>query len=419
MTKTALAHDICVCGAGPAGLAAALAVAAKGLAVTVLGQALPGAATTAAEPDTRTTAILGDGVTLLENISVWGALAGVSAPIAAIRVIDDRGGLLTAPEVLFQAGELDLPAFGYNVPNSALRAALLAAAERHPRITLVATEGVVQIVAGADDVILKTTENTSFATRLLIAADGRSSLAPRAAGIAMRTWTYDQFAIAASFGHSAAHDGISTELHRRPGPLTTVPLPDGADGARSGLVWVETPDEARRLMALDDEAFGGVLQRRLKGLLGDLRGVGRRATFPLGGAMATSVASHRIVLAGEAGHVLPPIGAQGLNLGLRDAAAIADAVAGCADGDPGGPDVMGTYARARASDLVSREIGIDLLNRSLLVDFLPVQAMRGLGLHALANSRTLRRAAMRAGLRGPGEVPTLMRRLAKTAGDVR
>ena len=127
--------------------------------------------------------------------------------------------------------------------------------------------------------------------------------------------------------------------------------------------------------------------------------------------MATTVAKGRVALVGEAAHVVPPIGAQGLNLGLRDAAALADAVAD-GGGDPGAPKVIEAYVRARAADLVSREIGIDLLNRSLLLDFLPVQALRGLGLHALANSRTLRRAAMQMGLKAPGPVPPLMRPLA-------
>ena len=133
--------------------------------------------------------------------------------------------------------------------------------------------------------------------------------------------------------------------------------------------------------------------------------------------MATVIAKARVVLVGEAAHVVPPIGAQGLNLGFRDAAALADAaadaVADAGGGDPGADGVLDAYARARAADLVSREIGIDLLNRSLLLDFLPVQALRGLGMHALANSRTLRRAAMQLGLSAPGIVPTLMRPLAK------
>ena len=427
------AHDICISGGGPAGLAVALALAAKGRAVTVLAQGLPcvvpEVASASGGPhlathspplarDTRTTAILGDGITLLQNLGVWDRLAAVCAPLTAIRIIDARGDWLTAPEVLFQAQELQRAAFGYapfgyNVPNEPLRAALLAVAAAHPAITLVPTRGVSAMLPGAGHVVIETSENTAFEARLLIAADGRGSIAPKAAGITMRSWSYGQVAIATSFGHGRPHGGASNELHRRTGPLTTVPLPDTPEGPRSSLVWVETPDAAARLMALDDTDFLVALRGALGGLLGPLHSVDRRGSFPIRGSMATSVAKNRIVLAGEAAHVVPPIGAQGLNLGFRDAAAIADAVADTHGGDPGAAAVMAAYARARAADLVSREIGIDLLNRSLLLDFLPVQAVRGLGLHALANSSTLRRAAMRIGLRGPGEVPSLMRALAK------
>ena len=402
-------HDICVIGGGPAGLAAALAIAARGGHVLVLAPGLD-APHPSAPRDTRTTAILGDGITFLINLGVWETLQPLSAPLEAIRIIDDRGGWLSAPEVLFQAREMELDAFGFNVPNEPLRAALLARATQMSGITLMATKGVISVVPSQDSVVLKTAEGKVFLARLVVAADGRQSIACAAAGIATRDWTYPQVAIALSFGHARPHLGVSTEMHRRAGPLTTVPLPDDADGPRSSLVWVETPEEAARLIALPDVAFAAALQKQMKGHLGAVRSTGRRGTFPIAGLMAVTSGKGRIVLAGEAAHVLPPIGAQGLNLGFRDAAAIADAVAGVPD--PGAPAVIDSYARARAADLVSREIGIDLLNRALLLNVLPVQALRGLGLHALANSRRLRRAAMQMGLAAPGAVPSLMRPLA-------
>lgn len=398
---------VIVVGAGPAGLAGALALAASGLPVTVLAPDIgPGALLRAS--DTRTTAILGDGITYLQNLGVWDAVASVSAPLTGIRIVDDRDGWLRAPEVLFTASEIGRTAFGYNVPNAALVASLLAAARDNPRMTLIETRGVVRAVVTADAVTLTTQEQQVFQAKLAVAADGRRSLVRAAAGIATRDWAYPQTAIAVSFGHDRGHDGISTEFHRRAGPLTTVPLPDDASGPRSSLVWVETPDEASRLMALDDRAFGVALEARLRGLLGPVRAIGRRGTFAIEGLMAVAAARGRVALLGEAAHVLPPIGAQGLNLGFRDGAALAEALSNAGD-DPGAPAVMAAYARARPSDLVSREIGIDFLNRALLSDLLPIQAARGLGLHALANSATLRRAAMQMGMSGPGLAPPLMR----------
>ena len=411
MTLATPSHDICVIGGGPAGLAAALAVASSGANVTVLAPAMgdPGAPNRR-PADTRTTAILGDGLTLLRNLGVWDDLAAVSAPLTGIRIVDDRGGWLRAPEVLFQATEMGLAAFGYNVPNEPLRAALLRQVIAHPAITCAETAGVTDVVPDVQVVTLKTAESQVFQTKLVIAADGRNSIARTAAGIATRAWSYPQVAIATSFGHARAHGGISTELHRRSGPLTTVPMPDDVDGPRSSLVWVETPDAAARLLALPDADFAAALDVHLGGVLGRVRGIGRRGSYSISGLMAVTSGKGRIALAGEALHVLPPIGAQGLNLGLRDAAALADATAGVAD--PGADAVIAGYARARAADLVTREIGIDFLNRTLLMDFLPVQALRGLGLHALANSRQLRRAAMMMGLQAPGAIPRLMQPLA-------
>lgn len=412
------AVEIAVIGGGPAGLAAALAIASCGWPVTVLVQDYSPSQTAALSAphcdarDTRTTAVLGDGIAFLDNIGVWQHLRPLSAALTGIRIVDDRGGFLTAPEVLFDARELDRADFGFNIPNDPLRIALLARAEAAANVTLVATAGVAHVAPSDEGVTLETREGGCFLARLVVAADGRHSVARHAAGIDTRSWDYEQVAIATSFGHTLPHRGISTELHRRAGPLTTVPLPDAPDGPRSSLVWIEKPDEVARLMALDDTGFLRHLEAQIDGFCGKLRFVARRASFPIRGMMAQELGRQRIVVAGEAAHVVPPIGAQGLNLGFRDAAAIADALGAPERGDPGATNVLDAYARARRPDLVSREIGIDLLNRSLLMDFLPVQALRGAMMHALANSRTLRRTAMQMGLRPPGAVAKLMRPLA-------
>jgi 2-octaprenyl-6-methoxyphenol hydroxylase len=178
------------------------------------------------------------------------------------------------------------------------------------------------------------------------------------------------------------------------------------------LIWVGPPDKIKRLIRLDDERFIEELAQRLDGLLGAISSAGARAEFKVAGLTADRLAARRTALVGEAGHVLPPIGAQGLNLGLRDAAALADCVAEAlrARRDPGGDEALDAYMRARQLDVMTRTFGVDLLSRSLLTSLAPLQAARGLVLHGLKALAPLRRAVMRVGLAPPTELPSLMRR---------
>jgi 2-octaprenyl-6-methoxyphenol hydroxylase len=394
--------EVAVIGAGSAGLAAALALSAVGAEVEIVAPAYDQAR---AEADRRTTALLPSSIEMLKNLGVWGLCNEQSAALEGVRIVDARGGLLRAPEVLFMACELGLASFGANIANFTLAAAFHAATCARG-VNWMATSAVVDVELGGEAARLALAEGGSLAAGLVAAADGRNSIARKAAGIATRTWAYDQVAIAATLSHTRPHASITTELHRRPGPLTTVPLPGNA----SSLVWVETPVEARRLMALDERSFVAELEGHLQGLLGSLGSLGPRASYPLAGLSALAMGQNRVALVGESAHVIPPIGAQGLNLGLRDAAALADCVgtARAQGRDIGGEETLSAYRGARAGDVLSRTLSVDLLNRSLLIDFLPVQALRGLGLHLLANLPPLRRLAMRSGLGAPGPLPRLM-----------
>jgi 2-octaprenyl-6-methoxyphenol hydroxylase len=332
-----------------------------------------------------------------------------------VRIADDRGGLVRAPEMLFTAAEIGLAHLGVNIPNSALLAALDAAARRAERITRIETAAVTALepisdaglAPGAAGVRLTLAEGGSIAASLAVAADGRASKAPAAAGIEVRAWFYPQTAVVTSFGHSRPHRDTVNELHRQAGPLTTVPLP----GPRSALVWVEAPEEARRLAGLGDAAFAAELEERLQGVLGRIGDVAPRAVYPLAGRRAARMGARRIALVGEAAHVVPPIGAQGLNLGLRDAATLADCVseAKARGEDIGGDAMLAAYDRARKLDVLGRSLSIDLLNRSLLASLLPVEALRTLAVHTLAGVPALRRLFMQEGAGVAGPLPSLMR----------
>lgn len=404
-------YDIAVAGAGPAGLAAALSFCASGLSVAVIA---PDEARR--PPDRRTTALLGDSVNLLRNLGVWAIAEAHATPLQGIRLVDDCGGLWRAPEITFQASELGLAAFGANIANVPLVEALLATAAEAPNLTRV-TGAVAGIAPDIDAITITLADGGRCEARLLVAADGRNSLIRNASNVAVECRDYPQAALAVSFAHAKPHQCVSTELHRRNGPLTCVPL----QGLASSLVWVENPDEADRLAKLDDADFCEVLEDALQGLLGRIHTPGPRGVFPLSVLTAEHMGRHRVALVGEAAHVMPPIGAQGLNLGLRDGAVLAEIVAEqMARGhDPGSPQTLNAYHRARFFDVVTRQVSIDLLNRSLLSDFLPPHALRGAGLHLLANIKPLREIVMRSGMGPYGTPPRLMRSAADGLAQAR
>ena len=245
-------------------------------------------------------------------------------------------------------------------------------------------------------VAIHTRAGGSVSARLVIGADGRQSLSREAAGIDVKRRDLHQSALTFNISHSRPHKNISTEFHTPHGPCVFVPLP----GNRSSVVWVSAAKEAERLMALGDDELSDAAEKQSHSILGSVRVEPGRNLFPLSIESPKQFASHRVALVGESAHVLPPIGAQGLNMGLRDAADIAD-IAGQAlslGEDPGAPQVLARYQSARRSDVASRMFAIDLANRSLLSDFLPVQSLRAVGLHLIGSFGPLRRLAMREGL---------------------
>jgi 2-octaprenyl-6-methoxyphenol hydroxylase len=231
---------------------------------------------------------------------------------------------------------------------------------------------------------------------LVVAADGRDSAVRRAVGIAATTSDYPQAAFTTVLSHTAEHDSTSTEFHTRSGPFTLVPLP----GRRSSLVWVTQPRHAERLRALDDHDLAQAIGMRARPLLGDIRIDGPRGAVPLRMMSVERLHADHVALVGEAAHVLPPIGAQGLNLGLADVACLARLIqdARASGEDIGSASVLQAYDRERRGDIRARSFAVDGLNRALLSPPGPVDALRGAGLGLLSRVAPLRRAVMRAGL---------------------
>jgi 2-octaprenyl-6-methoxyphenol hydroxylase len=395
MDDPCTAFDVAVIGGGPAGLAAAIALAQGGAKTALLARRAPYA-------DNRTTALLGGSVDLLRQLEVWPRCEDKAAALQAMRLVDDTGRLIRAPEVRFSSDEIGIDAFGYNIENRLLMIALEDRAAETSGLTRFDDEA--DAVTPEDAAItVHTGRGETLTARLVVGADGRQSLCREAAGIAVRRRELNQAAVTFNISHSRPHRNISTEFHTPQGPCVFVPLP----GNRCSVVWVAAPKEAERLMALSDEELSEAAEKQSHSILGRVDVEPGRHLFPLAIEQPRQFAKARVALVGEAAHVVPPIGAQGLNMGLRDAADIAEIVgqAVASGEDPGSPQVLKRYDSARRADVTSRTFAIDIANRSLLSDLLPMQSLRAAGLHLIGSFGPLRRLAMREGL-APSWRPT-------------
>ena len=391
--------DAAVVGAGAAGLAAALALAREGFETCLVGRF-------DARADGRTIALLDGSVRFLEALGVWEGLRERAAPLATMRIIDDSRSLFRPPPAGFRATEIGLEAFGWNVENVELVRTLIEAARASSQLTL-RDPGAVDSSFLQEVANIGLEDGSIVSARLVVAADGRNSRLREARDITTRSWSYPQSALTTILAHERDHRDASTEFHTRFGPFTLVPLP----GRRSSLVWVTSRAHAERLVGLDDDALGAAVERQAQSILGKMRVEGPRGLVAMSGLSVERYTAERLALIGEAAHVFPPIGAQGLNLGFRDAAALRDAVVDArAEGaDIGGPAALGRYQRSRGLDVRLRTAAVDGLNRTLLAAFLPADFLRGLGLIAISKIGPLRRTLMREGVLPSIGAPRLMR----------
>ncbi len=392
--------DIVVAGGGPAGLAATACFAAAGFTALCIDPQAPVTEAAAHGADIRTTAILQPGRDLLERAGLWQALAGEAAPLRVMQILDAT----VSPPVqrAFDSGDLGEAPFGWNLPNWLLRRAFLDRLEALPLARFRPGVGFDHMVPRSEAARVVLTDGSRIDAKLVVAADGRSSTVRAAAGIGVRTTRYGQKALAFTVRHPVPHDNISTEIHRSGGPFTLVPLPAAEDGTpRSAVVWMEEGPEALRLAELPVEAFEAAATDRSTGQWGPLTLEGRRSVWPIIAQIAHRFDGPRVALMAEAAHVVPPIGAQGLNMSLADVRALLE----LAEADPGAlgtPAMLARYSRQRWPDVQARVAGIDMLNRTSMAGDRVRQALRRTGIGALHGLKPLRLMAMRLGLGAAG-----------------
>ena len=403
MTRSSI--DVLVAGGGFAGLTLAIALR-QGLG--------PSFSVTVADPtlglsrgeDERASAIVAAARRLFGTIGVWEAVAADAQPILDMVVTDSKLGDAMRPTFLTFAGEIEPgEPFAHMIENRLLVDALTAKA-REVGVTL-QPSAVATFMRDGDRVTAALDDGSEFKARLLVAADGARSTIRAAAGIATHGWNYGQSAIVINVAHEREHEGRAEEHFLPAGPFAILPL----KGRRSSIVWTETTAEAARIVALPDDAFHAELEQRFKLHLGDLKVIGARRMHPLGFLVARAFVADRIALVGDAAHVIHPIAGQGLNMGLKDVAALAEVIVDAArlGLDPGAADVLERYQRWRRFDTMAMGLATDGLNRLFSNRSDVLRAARDVGLGLVDRLPGLKRLFIREAAGLVGEVPKLLR----------
>jgi 2-octaprenyl-6-methoxyphenol hydroxylase len=396
--------DVVIAGGGFAGLALALALR-QGLGESFRVVVADPAFAAGAKPDLRASAIAAAARRMFETLGVWDAVAGEAQPILDMVVTDSKLEHAVRPVFLTFAGEVEPgQPFAHMIENAPLNAALARQA-RAQGIELRATA-----VTGFEHQggrIAGSLGDDAVSASLLVAADGARSGVRERAGIATHGWSYGQSAIVTTVAHERAHNGRAEEHFLPAGPFAILPL----TGNRSSLVWTETDTEAARIVALPDDEFHTELERRFGLHLGDIGVVGAKRAYPLGLFIARSFVAERIALVGDAAHVIHPIAGQGLNMGLRDVAALAEAIVDAArlGLDIGGADVLERYQRWRRFDTMAMGVATDGLNRLFSNESDVLRLMRDVGLGLVDRMPALKSFFIREAAGVTGDVPKLLR----------
>ncbi|MBM3545921.1 MAG: FAD-dependent oxidoreductase [Alphaproteobacteria bacterium] len=397
-----LKSDVVIVGGGLVGLSLAHALASAGIETTVVDREEPAIAANDAY-DGRAFAISYGSRRILEGLGLWQEMGRQAAPILDIRVTDGPSTLF----LHYDHREVGDEPLGHIVESRFVRRALLGKLGDRPKLRLIAPESVARLERGKAGVVARLADGRRIAARLAVAADGRGSPIRRAAGIGAMEWGYAQTAIVCTVALTRPHEGVAHERFLPAGPFALLPLP----GDFSSIVWAERNEVAPAMLALDDDGFSAAMTRRFGDALGPLRVVGRRWSYPLGLLVAERFTSDRLALIGDAAHSIHPLAGQGLNLAIRDVAALAEVIVDAhrLGLDIGAVDVLDRYASWRRLDTLALLAVTDGLNRLFSNDLGPVRLIRDLGLAAVDRLPALKRLFMNHAMGTVGDLPRLAR----------
>ena len=390
--------DILISGGGIAGLTAAAAFGASGFNVICVDPAPPVTERDVQGSDLRTTAFLQPAQELLQRCGLWQKLDPHAAPLQIMRIVD-AGGDVPEPRVVkdFNASDISEKPFGWNLPNWLLRREMLNRLAELDNVDFRPGVGTTSLFTRTAEARVGLTDGSRIRAKLVIACDGRNSPMREAADIPVQTTRYGQKALAFAVTHPIPHENVSTEIHRSGGPFTLVPLPDFDGKPSSAIVWMERGPRAQELLALEPEAFEAAMTERSCGLFGDLKLASRRTIWPIISQAAERLNGERLALMAEAAHVVPPIGAQGLNMSLGDLRSLLELAKARPEG-LGDADMLAAYHKARHDEIKLRVKGIDLLNRTSMLEARPLRDARAMGLNALYSLAPVRKTLMQMGL---------------------
>ncbi len=390
--------DILISGGGIAGLTAAAAFGTAGFDVVCVDPAPPITERDVDGSDMRTTAFLQPARGLLEQCGLWEKLAPHAAPLQIMRIVD-AGGDIPEPRVVrdFDAVDISDQPFGWNLPNWLLRREMVNRLAELPNVDFRPGTGTVSLFTRTARARVGLSDGSRVSCKLVVAADGRGSPMREAAGISVQTTRYGQKALAFAVTHPIPHDNVSTEIHRSGGPFTLVPLPDWQGQPSSAVVWMERGPRAVELLNTEPQAFEAAMTERSCGLFGPLKLASRRTIWPIISQSAERLSGERIALMAEAAHVVPPIGAQGLNMSLGDLRSLLDLAQARPDG-LGDTQTLDAYHKDRHTEIAMRVKGIDLLNRASMIETRPLRDARAMGLNALYSLPPVRKTLMQMGL---------------------